>query len=332
MAEPEAPVHPPADRPPRLLDRLRHALRLRHYSRRTEDAYVLWARRFILFHGKRHPRELGPAEVERFLTHLATQRNVSASTQNQALSALLFLYRDVLEVELPWMDGVVRAKPRGRLPVVLTREEVRRIVANLEGTPRLIALILYGSGLRLLEACRLRVKDVDFQRNEIVVRAGKGDRDRRTMLPKAAKDLLAAHLVEMKRQHERDLARDAGWVELPHALDRKYPNAGREWPWQWVFPATRHYRHTESGRLRRHHFHETAVQRAVRDAVKAAGLTKPASCHTFRHSFATHLLEDGYDIRTIQELLGHRDVATTMIYTHVLNQGGRGVRSPADGL
>ncbi len=330
MAEPE--VSRTGSRPPKLLDRLREALRLRHYSRRTEEAYVLWARRFIRHHGRRHPRELGPEAVEAFLTHLATERRVSASTQNQALAALLFLYREILEIELPWMSGVVRAKPRGRLPVVLTREEVRRVVERLDGTPKLIALLLYGSGLRLLEACRLRIKDVDFGRNEIVVRAGKGDRDRRTMLPSAARGLLVPHLEGVRAQHERDLSRGAGWVELPFALERKYPNAGREWPWQWIFPATRTYVEPESGRTRRHHFHESAVQRAVRDAVRCAGITKPASCHTFRHSFATHLLEDGYDIRTIQELLGHRDVATTMIYTHVLGRGGKGVRSPADGL
>jgi integron integrase len=330
VAEPEAPVQPPADRPPRLLDQLRHALRLRHYSRRTEEAYVLWVRRFIVFHGKRHPRELGAAEVERFLTHLATRDNVAASTQNQALSALLFLYKEVLGTELPWMDSIVRAKRPARLPVVLTRSEVRAVLERVDGTSRLAAALLYGSGLRLLECCRLRVKDVDFGRNEIVVRAGKGDRDRRTMLPGAIREDLRLHLESVRRTWQRDLEDGAGWVELPHALGRKYPNAGSEWPWQWVFPATRHYVDRETGQRRRHHLHETVIQRAVREASLASGLTKPVSPHVFRHSFATHLIEDGYDIRTVQELLGHRDVSTTMIYTHVLNRGGRGVTSPFD--
>jgi integron integrase len=324
----EAPV-PPG---PRLLERVAHALRVRHYSRRTEDAYVPWIRRFILFHGKRHPRDMGAAEVTRFLTSLAVDRRVSAATQNQALSAILFLYKYVLETELPWLDQVVRAKAGARLPAVLTRAEVREVIARLDGPVNLVARLLYGSGLRLLECLRLRIKDVDFGRNEIIVRAGKGDRDRRTMLPASVATDLRVHLEAVHDQHARDVASGAGWVELPAALDRKYPNAGREWAWQWVFPATRFYLDSLTGQRRRHHLHESAVQRAVRTAVLKARIAKPASCHTFRHSFATHLLEDGYDIRTVQELLGHRDVSTTMIYTHVLNRGGRGVMSPADRL
>jgi integron integrase len=324
----------PAGQPgqPKLLDRLRRAVLARHYSRRTEQAYVAWAERFIRFHGLRHPSEMGAEEVSAFLTSLAVDAKVSPSTQNQALSAILFLYRDVLKTDLPWLDEVVRAKGPRRLPVVLTREEVRGILERMEGTPRLVAMLLYGAGLRLLECARLRIKDIDFAKNEIVVRAGKGGKDRRTVLPDAARRPLARHLDQVRAQHEEDRRRDAGWVALPAALSRKYPHAGRDWPWQWVFPATRRYRDKETGQLRRHHLHETVVQRAVRRAVREAGIPKRATCHTFRHSFATHLLEDGYDIRTVQELLGHRDVSTTMVYTHVLNRGTRGVRSPADSL
>lgn len=301
-------------------------------SRRTEEAYVFWIRRFIVFHGKRHPVEMGADEVTRFLSSLATERHVAASTQNQALAALLFLYRQVLGVELPWLDQVVHARRPARLPVVLTRDEVARVLAALPPAAWLPIALLYGAGLRLLECLRLRVKDVDLCRGEITVRSGKGERDRRTMLPAVVQEPLAGHLRVVRRQHEEDVARGAGWVELPYALDRKYPNAGREWGWQWVFPATRVYVDRETGQRRRHHFHETALQRAMRGAVLRAGLTKPAGCHTLRHSFATHLLEDGHDIRTIQELLGHRDVRTTMIYTHVLNRGGHGVTSPMDRL
>jgi integron integrase len=321
---------PPASQPPRLLDRLRAAIRARHYSRRTEKAYVAWARRYILFHGKRHPSEMGAAEMTQYLTSLATLGHVAASTQNQALSALLFLYRDVLGQDLPWLDDVVRAKRTVHLPVVLTREEVQAVVRQLRGTQRLMAILLYGAGLRLLECARLRVQDVDFARHQITVRAGKGDKDRATPLPVLVNADLAAHLEVVKRQHDIDLRRDAGWVELPWALARKYPNAGREWGWQWVFPATRFYVDRETGQRRRHHLHESVLQRAVKDAVRRAGIAKRATCHTLRHSFATHLLEDNYDIRTVQELLGHRDVSTTQIYTHVLNQGPAGVRSPAD--
>jgi len=275
---------------------------------------------------------MGAAEVTSFLSNLAVDRRVSAGTQNQALSALLFLYRRVLEVDLPWLDQVVRAKRGARLPVVLTRDEVRDVLARLDGTTKLVGTLLYGSGLRLLECLRLRIKDLDFGRNEIIVRAGKGDRDRRTMLPGSVEGALRVHLEAVRALHERDLARGGGWVELPWALERKYANAGRSWPWQWVFPATRLYVDRATGRRRRHHLHESAVQRAVRTAVLEARVPKRASCHTFRHSFATHLLEAGHDIRTVQELLGHRDVSTTMIYTHVLNRGGRGVLSPVDRL
>jgi integron integrase len=323
---------PSEPRPPRLLDQVRATLRVRHGSRRTEKAYVAWIRRFILFHGKRHPAEMGGAEVTQFLSALAVQHNVAASTQNQALSALLFLYRDVLGQELPWLDEIVRARRPERIPVVLSRSEVHAIIGSLDGPARLLVLLLYGSGLRLLEALRLRVKDVDFARSQITVRSGKGDRDRVTMLPTSLALDLAKHLDTVRDLHEADLRAGAGWVELPWALTRKYPNAGREWGWQWVFPATRTYRHTETGQRRRHHLHESVLQRAVKAAVRRNGIAKRATCHTFRHSFATHLLEDGSDIRTVQELLGHRDVTTTMIYTHVVNRGPAGVRSPADRL
>ena len=318
--------------PPRLLDQLRGRIRAKHYSPRTEEAYVSWVRAFVRFHGTRHPATLGAAEVTAFLSHLAVHRRVAASTQNQALAALLFLYRDVLGIDLPWLDEVVRAKRPARLPVVLTPDEVRLVLERMDGAPRLMATLMYGAGLRVLEACRLRVKDVDFGRNEILVREGKGDRDRRTVLPEAVRDPLRAHLDRVLRQHRSDLARGAGWVELPGRLHIKYPNAGREWPWQWVFPARTVWRDEATGALVRHHLHESAVQKAVRAAALEAAMTKPVGCHTLRHSFATHLLEDGYDIRTIQELLGHRDVSTTMIYTHVLNRGGRGITSPADRL
>jgi integron integrase len=320
----------PAGPPPRLLDRVRQALETRHYSRRTEKAYVGWIRRYILFHCKRHPREMGAPEVTQFLTALAVERKVAASTQNQALGALLFLYREVLQQDLPWLDDLVRARRPQHLPVVMTRDEVRAVLQRLHDVPRLMALLFYGAGLRLLEGARLRVHDVDFGANLIVVRNGKGAKDRVTMLPTAVKEDLARHLEGVRRQHQRDLACRAGWVELPDALGRKYPNAGREWGWQWVFPATRLYFHRETRQRRRHHLYETVIQRAVKEAVRRAGVVKHAKPHTFRHSFATHLLEDGYDIRTVQELLGHRDVATTMIYTHVLNRGPAGVRSPAD--
>ena len=317
-----------------LMTQVRHAIRLRHYSRRTEDAYVQWILRFIRHSGMRHPRELGAAEVSQFLSSLAVTGRVSASTQNQALSALLFLYREVLDAPVGWLNALVRAKRPARVPVVLTREEVRKVLARLKdrGPAALIAALLYGTGMRLLEALGLRVKDIDFGMNQITVRGGKGDRDRRTMLPERLKGPLLRHLAEVRTQHERDLSDGAGWVELPGALGAKYPQAGREWGWQWVFPATRGYEESRTRQRRRHHLHESVMQRAFKEAVRAARIAKPASCHTLRHSFATHLLESGYDIRTVQELLGHRNVETTMIYTHVLNRGGLGVKSPADSL
>jgi len=317
---------------PRLLDQVRQAIRTRHYSPKTEEAYIGWIKRFIFFHGKRHPAEMGEAEIARFLSGLARDSRVSASTQNQALNALLFLYHHVLRKEIGYVNGIVRAKKPRRLPVVLTKQEVKRVLSCLSGTPWLMAILLYGAGLRLLECCRLRVKDIDFSRNQITVRAGKGDKDRYTMLPAAVKEPLLRHLQAVKLQHEKDIQRGLGSVALPNALERKYPNAGREWPWQWVFPATSHYVDRTTGERRRHHLHESVLQRAFREARLKAGIPKPATCHSLRHSFATHLLEDGYDIRTVQELLGHTNVATTMVYTHVLNRGGRGVQSPVDRL
>jgi integron integrase len=317
---------------PRLLDRLRDALRTRHYSRRTEDAYVMWVRRYILFHGKRHPAEMAEAEVTAFLTHLAVRGQVSASTQNQALGAVMFLYRHVLRKELAALGGVVRARTPERLPVVLTRGEVRAVLGRLGGVPWLVVGLLYGAGLRLNECLGLRVKDVDFERRQILVRRGKGDKDRLVPLPGLVQARLLEHLREVRGVFDRDLGRGVGGVALPEAVARKYPHAAREWPWQFVFPAGRVCRDERWGGPTRFHLHETAVQREVGRAVREAGLSKRASCHTFRHSFATHLLEDGYDIRTVQELLGHRDVSTTMIYTHVLDRGPLGVRSPADRL
>ena len=322
----------PQQAPIKLLDRVRQVSRLRHLSRRPEEAYVRWIRRYIVFHGKRHPRELGEADLTAFLSSLAIRGQVSASTQTQGLSARLFLYRDVLGMTVDWLDGVVRAGSTHRLPVVLTRAEVRAVLVRLSGTPRLVAMLLYGSGLRLLEGLSLRVKDLDFERLELVVRSGKGDKDRITMLPSGLILELRKHLEDVQAQHQRDLAAGGGRVWLPGALARKYPNAGREWGWQFVFPATRRHRDAEAGVHIRDHLHESAVQRAVATAVRAAKIVKHATFHTFRHSFATHLLEDGYDIRTVQELVGHRDVSTTMVYTHVLNRGALGVRSPADRL
>jgi integron integrase len=310
---------------------VRDALVVRHRSRRTVEAYVGWIRRYVIFHGRVHPSALGPPAVASFLSDLA-HRGVSASTQNQALAALMFLYRDVLDDPLTVGHGIVRAQRPHRLPVVLTRDEVRLVIGLLRGVNRLVALLLYGSGLRLLEALSLRVKDVDLASGEILVRGGKGDKDRRTVLPTSVSEPLTRQLGAVRALHERDLAEGAGAVSLPGALATKRPMASWTWGWQWVFPATRHYRHPVTGDRCRHHLHESAVQRAVQMAVVRSGLTKPASCHTFRHSFATHLLEGGYDIRTVQELLGHSDVRTTMIYTHVLTRGVRGVRSPADGL
>ena len=322
-----------ASRPPRrLLEQLSDRIRVKHYSIRTEQAYSDWVRRFILFHGKRHPREMGAKEVEAFLTHLAVAGRVSASTQNQAKSALLFLYKEVLETELPWLDEVESAKATKRLPVVLTPAEVQRLLAPIEGTVGLILRLLYGTGMRIMECLRLRVKDVDFARSEILVREGKGFKDRVTMLPEKLLAPLSEHLARVKTLHEADLADGFGEVYLPWALERKYPNAAREWAWQYVFVAAKRSVDPRSGAVRRHHVGAQSIQRAMRDALRHAGISKPATPHTLRHSFATSLLESGYDIRTVQELLGHADVSTTMIYTHVLRRGGRGVRSPFDAL
>ena len=317
---------------PKLLDQVRDRLRTRHYSLRTERAYVDWIKRFIWFHGRRHPRELGAAEVEAFLSHLAVAREVSASTQNQAKSALLFLYREVLEIELPWLDNVTQAKTPQRMPVVLTVAEVQRVLARLEGTVWLMASLLYGTGLRLMECVRLRMKDMDFERLEIMVRDGKGAKDRVTMLPGRLVAPLQAHLERVRKLHEEDLVAGYGEVYLPNALARKYPNAAREWGWQYAFPSRNLSVDPRSGVTRRHHADEKALQRAMKRAVQEAGIAKPATPHTLRHSFATHLLQSGYDIRTVQELLGQKDVSTTMIYTHVLNKGGKGVRSPLDSV
>lgn len=315
---------------PKLLDRVREAIRLRHYSIRTEEAYVSWVKRFILFHGKRHPQAMGADEITHLLSALAVHGQVSASTQHQALCALVFLYRHVLGLNFGWLEDVVRAKRPQRLPVVLSRPEVRALLSALEGVHWIMASLLYGAGLRLLECLRLRVKDIDFAGHQILLREGKGRKDRRTMLPAAVQAPLTAHLEHVRQQHQNDLMGGFGKVYLPDALQRKYPNASREWGWQWVFPASQIRLDPQSGEHRRHHVHESVLQRAVKAATRKTGLAKVVSCHTLRHSFATHLLEDGYDVRTIQELLGHRDVKTTMIYTHVLNRGGNGVYSPMD--
>lgn len=315
---------------PKLLDQVRAAIRIRHYSRRTEDTYVHWVRRFILFHGKRHPREMGEREVTAFLSYLAVDKHVAASTQNQALAAILFLYQRVLEIKLDWLDDVVRARRPKRLPVVLSREEVARLLDALDGIPSLIGHLMYGTGMRLLEALRLRVKDIEFERRTVIVRAGKGDKDRHTVLPDALIEPLQAHLRKVQALHQADLKNGFGSVALPFALARKYPNADREWGWQYVFPSGRFSTARGDTVLRRHHLDEKNLQRSFRQAALRCGFGQPVSSHTLRHCFATHLLENGYDIRTIQELLGHKDVATTMIYTHVMNRGGRGVRSPLD--
>lgn len=321
---------PAAPTPPKLLDQVRDKIRVKHYSIRTETQYVQWIRRFIYFHGKRHPRDMGATEVEAFLSHLATEGNVSASTQNQALSALLFLYREVLGIVLPWMDTMVRAKKPQRLPSVLTRAEVALVLERMEGTHGLMARLLYGTGMRLMECCRLRVKDIDFAQREILIREGKGAKDRVTRLPETLVAPLKEHLAKRRRLYDDDFAKGMAEVYLPDALARKYPKAETEWIWQYVFPSGSYSVDPRSGHERRHHIDEKLLQRAMKRAVGASGIAKFATPHTLRHSFATHLLEGGYDIRTVQELLGHSDVSTTMIYTHVLNKGGRGVVSPLD--
>ena len=312
------------------MDQVRDVLRLKHYSLRTERSYCDWIERFIRFHQLRHPKEMGEAEVSSFLTQLARDGQVAAATQNQALSALLFLYKYVLKQEIGWLDNVERIKRPARVPVVLTRDEMHKIFAHLHGMPRLMAGLLYGSGLRLMECVRLRVKDIDFGYARITVREGKGGKDRVTMLPVNLAPILQRHLRKVKLQHEQDIDDGFGHVYLPDALTRKFPSAAREWGWQYVFPSSRISLDPRTARRRRHHIDENVLQIALKKAVRAAGINKPASCHTLRHSFATHLLENGYDIRTVQELLGHKDVSTTMIYTHVLNRPGIGVKSPLD--
>ena len=316
--------------PRALRDQIRAEVRLRHYSRRTEEAYVSWVRRFIAFHDRRDPRNLTASDLRAFLSTLAVRDKVSASTQNQARAALSFLYRDILRLPLESLEGVAAAKRPRRVPEVMTRAEVRQVLAAMDGTPRLIASLLYGSGLRLLEALQLRVKDLDLERRELTVRGGKGAKDRVTVLPEALRLPLGRQLEDTRALHDEDLARGMGRAPIPPALARKSPHAAKEWGWQYVFPATRTWRDPTTGQHHRHHLHETVLQRPVHDAALRAGIAKRITCHTFRHSFATHLLESGYDIRTVQELLGHNDVRTTMIYTHVLNRGGRGVRSPLD--
>ena len=317
---------------PKLLDQVRDAIRTRHYSRRTEKTYVSWIKRYIYFHDKRHPKNMGRSEIEAFLTHLAVNRNVAASTQNQAFNALLFLYKEVLELEFDEIKGVVRAKKPQKLPVVFAKSEVRAILDHLENDKWLIGHLLYGAGLRLMGCLRLRVKDIDLSYKQITVRSGKGGKDRVTMLPEIVIPELNRHLRKVKIIHERDIEAGFGTVHLPYALERKYKHANRSWAWQFVFPATRRAIDPISKVERRHHIHESAIQKAVKQALRRARITKAGNCHALRHSFATHLIEAGYDIRTVQDLLGHKDVSTTMIYTHVLNKGGRGVQSPGDML
>lgn len=313
-----------------LLENMRAVIRLHHYSLRTEQSYIHWVKRFILYHKKRHPSEMGEREITGFLTYLAVNRKVSASTQNQALSAILFLYKKVLNLKLEWLDGVVRARRPQHLPVILARNEIKQILEEMQGVNGLIANMLYGTGMRKMECLRLRVQDVDFSYRQIVVRSGKGDKDRITVMPDILIDPLLKHLEKVRRTHNNDLDEGYGEVYLPYALERKYPNAGKSWKWQFIFPATRRSVDPYTGLIRRHHWYETNISRAIREALHKTGINKRVSVHTLRHSFATHLLEDGYDIRTVQELLGHKDVKTTQIYTHVLNKGSRGVRSPLD--
>lgn len=317
---------------PKLLDRVRTEIRTRHYSRRTEETYVGWIRRFVRFHGNRHPQTMSAAQVREFLNHLANERRVSASTQNQALSAILFLYKFVLEKDIGWVHGIARAKGPKRMPVVLSKREVSAVLAELGGTNRLVATLLYGCGFRLLECLQLRVKDVDFERGQVTVRSGKGDKDRTVMLPRAVKRELERHLKHVRRSHETDLEDPSFGATLPESLRRKLPRAGRDWPWQYVFPSSRTFLDDDTGEPRRNHMHPSGVQRAMTEAVRSSQITKRATCHTLRHSFATHLLESGCDIRTVQQLLGHRDIRITMIYTHVVDKKALAVRSPLDDL
>lgn len=315
---------------PRLIDQVRDRIRVKHYARATEKTYVHWIIQFIRFSGMRHPRDMGAAEIEKYLSYLATEREVSAGTQNQAMHAILFLYREVLAVEMPWLDGITRAKPSKRLPTVLTQEETRRLLHHTTGLPGIVIRLLYGTGMRLMEGLRLRVKDIEFASHIIIVRGGKGDKDRTVPLPDSLIEPLLARIAERRKMHDIDLSRGMADVELPYALERKYRNAGKEFGWQYVFAAADYSVDPRTGVIRRHHISEKTIQRHVKDAARAAGILKPTHPHTMRHSFATHLLESGADIRTVQELLGHSDVSTTMIYTHVINRGGRGVVSPLD--
>lgn len=316
--------------PVKLLDKVRQCIRLKGYSIRTEKSYVSWIKRFILFHGKRHPQEMGKSEIEAFLSHLVMKRNVASSTQNQAFNAILFLYNHVLGIDMPQDINALRSKKPVRVPTVMTREETLKLIAMMHGTHQLMAKLIYGCGMRVMECIRLRVKDIDFELNQIIVRDGKGKKDRITVLPDSVKPALKEHLIYVKKLHQADLARGYGRVYLPNALAKKYPNADRQWGWQYAFPAKTLSRDPRSGMKRRHHLHVSCIQKAIRKAVNLCAATKPIGCHTLRHSFATHLLAEGYDIRTVQDLLGHKDVSTTMIYTHVLNRGGKGVRSPLD--
>ena len=316
----------------KLLDQVRDVIRKKHYSIRTEQAYVDWAKRYILFHKKHHPKDMGEKEIAQFISHLATDRRVASSTQNQALNAIVFLYKRVLNIELGDFGHMERAKKPEKLPTVMARTEVNKVLSSMSGINQLMAKLLYGCGLRLMECVRLRVKDIDFEQNHIIVRDGKGMKDRSTMLPEQLKPLLQEHLEGVRIIHKQDLNNRLGEAYLPFAQERKYPKAAKEWGWQYVFPSVKISKDPRSGKMRRHHVSESALQRAVQKAARKAELTKHVSPHTFRHSFATHLLEGGYDIRTVQELLGHKDVSTTMIYTHVINKGGMGVQSPLDTL
>ena len=316
----------------KLLDQVRSVIRKKHYSIRTEQAYMDWINRYVLFHKKHHPKDMGEKEISQFISHLSADRRVASSTQNQALNAIVFLYKRVLNIELGDFGHMVRAKKPQRLPTVMARKEVNQVLSSMPGVNQLMAKLLYGCGLRLMECVRLRVKDIDFEQNHIIVRDGKGIKDRSTMLPGQLKPVLLEHLEGVRIVHTQDLKNCLGEVYLPFALERKYPNAAREWSWQYVFPSEKISKDPRSGKMRRHHVSESALQRAVQKAARKAGLTKHVSPHTFRHSFATHLLEGGYDIRIVQELLGHKDVSTTMIYTHVINKGGMGVQSPLDTL